>query len=87
MLKNMPNPITNIKIRNLEPWIIPALYHQAETAGFKTLEGFLRQLLHTQAMQAQSAMVDELLQHLQNSPLQPDGFSDTLVRDARDELE
>ncbi|AKG24921.1 hypothetical protein [Calothrix sp. 336/3] len=81
----------NIKVRNLEPWVVPALSHQATEAGYKTLEGFVRQLLQAQALRPQNDFAKEVQQHLdamqQKYGLLPDGFTDGLVRDIRDEKE
>lgn len=81
----------NLKVRNLEPWVIPALSLQAQKAGHKTLEGFVRQLLQSYALKPQNDIVEELRQSLQSIRQQhgdfPDGFTNQLIRDVRDERE
>ncbi|KAB8333627.1 hypothetical protein SD80_012600 [Scytonema tolypothrichoides VB-61278] len=84
------NPGT-IKVRNLEPWVIPCLHQQAQASGFKTLEGFVRQLLLSQALKPQQDFVQKIRQHLaeteQKHGLLPEGFTDKLIREVRDERE
>lgn len=81
----------NIKVRNLEPWVVPVLLQQAEQAGHKSLEGFVRQLLQEQALRPQNDISKEVQEHLKKMTdrygLFPDGFTEELVRDIREEQE
>ena len=81
----------SIKVRNLEPWVMPALSRQAQEAGYKTLEGFVRQLLQSQALRPQNEIAEDIRRNLAEMQRKygqfPDGFTDQLIRDVRDERE
>jgi len=49
-----------IHVRNLEPWVVDMLRDQARHAGYKNLEGFLRERLRMEAMRKRLALADEL---------------------------
>ena len=78
--------MSEIRVRNLEPWVVEFLRDQAQHAGC-SLEGYLRERLRDEAMRTRRAWA-ERLRARREELLQKYGlFSDSaeLIRQDRDE--
>jgi plasmid stability protein len=79
--------MSEVRIRNVDEWIVESLRHQARSQG-QTLEATLRELLRNEAMNRKRVLVEELRQMQEELRARHGTFSDSTIgirqeRDAR----
>jgi hypothetical protein len=78
--------MSEIRVRNLEPWVVEMLRDQAQRAGC-SLEGFLRERLREEAMRKRLEWAEKLRARREELFQKYGLFSDSaeLIRQDRDE--
>jgi antitoxin FitA len=77
--------MTELRIRNVDPWIVESLRLRARANG-KSLEGELRELLRQEAMRPKEKLAEELRRMREELREKYGTFSDSaaLIREDRD---
>ncbi len=77
--------MTDVRIRNLDPWVVEWHRHQAKLDG-RSLENELRQVLTEAALAKKHAIADEMRAGLEELRSKYGMFSDsaTVIREDRD---
>jgi plasmid stability protein len=78
--------MAEMRVRNLPDWLVEWYKDSAEQQG-KTLEGFMRQMLHDSALSKQAAFAARLQEGLDQLAEKYDVMPDStpLIREMRDE--